>query len=352
MRLGKGILSALAAAALFGASTPIAKTLVGEVQPVLLAGLLYAGSGLGLAVALVIRRVWRGGGSAEAFAWPRGRELAWLAGAILFGGVLGPVLLMRGLASTAASVSSMLLNFEAGFTALLAWFVFRENFDRRIALGLALIVAGGLVLSWTPGEVGVSPGALLIAAACLCWAIDNNLTRKASASDAMAIACAKGLIAGVVNIGIGTLMGAAMPPPSTVSVAAMVGLGGYGISLALVVRALRELGSARTGAYFAVAPFFGAVLAILLYGEPVSWQLSIAGALMAAGVWLHMSERHGHLHAHERRAHTHAHSHDEHHRHGHDFAWDGREPHTHAHVHAPMVHAHPHYPDLHHRHPH
>jgi drug/metabolite transporter (DMT)-like permease len=352
MRLGKGILSALAAAVLFGASTPIAKTLVGEVPPVLLAGLLYAGSGVGLAIALVIRRVWRGSGSPAGFAWPRGQELGWLAGAILFGGVLGPVLLMWGLSSTAASVSTMLLNLEAGFTALLAWFVFRENFDRRIALGLALIVAGGLVLSWTPGEVGVSPGASLIAAACLCWAIDNNLTRKASASDAMAIACGKGLIAGAVNIGIGTLIGAAMPSPSTVSVAAIVGLGGYGISLALFVRALRELGSARTGAYFAVAPFFGAALAILLYGEPVSWPLLIAGALMAAGVWLHVSERHGHLHAHERQAHTHAHSHDEHHRHDHDFPWDGREPHTHAHVHTPMVHAHPHYPDLHHRHPH
>src|SRR5438105_26566 len=351
MRFDKGIASALGAAVLFGASTPIAKTLVGEVPPVLLAGLLYAGSGLGLAVGLIVRRIAHGA-SSTSFVWPPGRDVMWLAGAILLGGVLGPVLLMLGLTSTAASVSALLLNLEAVFTALLAWFVFRENFDRRIAAGMALIVTGGLVLSLTPGEFRISQGALLIAGACLCWAIDNNLTRKVSASDAMAIASIKGIVAGAVNIGVAAVMGAAMPPMSVIAAAATVGLIGYGVSLTLFVLALRDLGTARTGAYFSVAPFFGAAIALVAQHEPVSAPLMIAAGLMAWGVWLHLSEVHEHLHLHKRLEHSHSHVHDAHHQHRHESNWDGTEPHTHLHVHAPLRHAHPHYPDIHHRHEH
>ena len=352
MRLNKGILNALAAAALFGAGTPLAKTLVGEVPPVLLAGLLYGGSGLGLGVGLLLRRAAPGGASSRELAWPKHADVGWLSGAILFGGVLGPVLLMLGLASTTASVSALLLNLEAVFSACLAWFAFRENFDRRVAAGMALIVSGGLLLSWLPGDRTLSPGALLVVGACLCWAIDNNLTRKVSAGDAMAIACAKGLVAGAVNIGVAMFMGAAIPSMSVSAAAAIVGLVGYGISLTLFVLALRDLGTARTSAYFSVAPFFGAALAILLQGDVVTWQLGVAAVAMAAGLWLHIAERHSHPHTHEHQEHTHTHYHDEHHRHPHDFAWDGREPHTHLHVHTPLTHAHVHYPDVHHRHTH
>ena len=350
--MNKAVLNALGAAILFGASTPIAKELVGAVSPVLLAGLLYAGSGVGLAIALFLRHAARSGRSEGAFAWPRGVDLLWLFGAIVFGGVLGPVLLMLGLVSTAASASSLLLNLESVFTAGLAWFVFHENFDRRIAAGMILIIVGGLVLSWTPGDFAISSGALLIAGACLCWAIDNNLTRKVSASDAMAIACAKGVVAGVVNISIAIAMGAAIPPAFITIASAVLGFASYGVSLTLFVLALRDLGAARTGAYFSVAPFFGAVLAIVLRAEPVTWQLAVAGVLMAIGVWLHISERHRHSHGHERLRHSHSHVHDEHHRHTHEFEWDGGEPHTHEHVHEPLVHTHVHYPDLHHRHTH
>ena len=352
MRVSNGVLSALAAAALFGASTPIAKTLVGEIPPVLLAGLLYAGSGVGLALGLLLRRLMRNRRAPTTFAWPRGSEVGWLAGAILFGGVLGPVLLMLGLISTPASVSALLLNLEAVFTALFAWFVFRENFDRRIAAGMALIVVGGLVLSWKPDNLAVAPGALLIAAACLCWAIDNNLTRKVSGSDAMAIACIKGLVAGAINVGAAVITGAVIPPLLVAATAAIVGLAGYGISLALFVLALRQLGAARTGAYFSVAPFFGAALAVAVQHEAVSAPLIIAAGLMAWGVWLHLSEVHEHAHQHELLEHSHSHVHDEHHHHGHDSDWEGIEPHTHRHIHRPMRHAHPHYPDIHHQHDH
>jgi drug/metabolite transporter (DMT)-like permease len=345
-------LNALCAAVLFGASTPLAKALVGEIHPVLLAGLLYAGSGLGLAIWLSLRYAVQDDASSRKIAWLRGADVAWLSGAILLGGVFGPVLLMVGLTSTPASVSALLLNLEAVFTALIAWFAFRENFDRRIAAGMALIVMGGLVLSWSPGKVSLSEGSLLIALACLCWAIDNNFTRKVSASDATVIACTKGLIAGSVNVAVGILMGATVPSLSAMVGAVIVGFAGYGISLSLFVLSLRDLGTARTSAYFSVAPFFGAALAIPLNDEAITWKLTVASTFMAIGVWLHIRERHTHLHVHGHQEHIHGHFHDEHHQHAHDFKWNGREPHTHAHVHEPLMHAHPHYPDVHHRHEH
>ena len=351
MRARQGVLSALGAAALFGASTPIAKRLVGAIDPVMLAGLLYAGSGLGLACGLLARYVATRRLRSKT-SLPRGSDLLWLAGAILFGGVLGPVLLMLGLTSLTASASALLLNLEAVFTALLAWFVFHENFDRRVALGMGLIVIAGILLAWSPGSGALSPGALFVAGACLCWAIDNNFTRKVAANDAMAIASAKGLIAGAANIGIAFAAGAALPTPTLSMIAALVGLAGYGISLMLFIVALRALGTARTGAYFSVAPFFGAAVAIGLQHEAITPTLFVAGALMAWGVWLHVSERHEHSHAHEHLAHSHSHVHDEHHRHVHGFAWAGEEPHVHLHTHRPMRHAHPHFPDIHHRHRH
>jgi drug/metabolite transporter (DMT)-like permease len=255
------------------------------------------------------------------------------------------------LTTTAASTASLLLNVEAVFTALVAWFVFRENFDRRIALGMLAIVAGGVVLAWSSGQAArVSSGALFIVAACACWALDNNLTRKTSTSDAVLIAGLKGIVAGALNLSLALLLGQRLPAITTLVAAGAVGFLGYGVSLVLFVLALRNLGSARAGAYFSVAPFFGTVVALLL-GDAVTWQLIVAGALMAWGVWLHVSETHAHEHLHEHLEHTHAHVHDEHHRHAHD-GWYGHEPHTHLHVHEPLLHTHPHYPDVHHRHPH
>lgn len=344
----RGVLAALAAALLFGAGTPLAKLLLAQASPWLLAALLYLGSGAGL---WLLRRV-RG---AAPVRLPAG-EGKWLSGAILSGGVLGPVLLMLGLARMNASAASLLLNAEGVFTALLAWFVFRENFDRRIALGMLAIVLGGLVLAW-PGQLdwpGWQP-ALLVTAACLAWAVDNNLTRKVSLADASWIAMVKGLAAGSTNLVLAQLLGAAWPAPAVVAGAAAVGFASYGASLALFVVGLRELGTARTGAYFSVAPFFGAVLAIVLLGEPVTVPLVVAGVLMAAGVALHLTERHEHRHAHEALEHTHEHVHgagDLHHDHAHEPPVPPGTRHSHPHRHEPMVHTHPHFPDAHHRHEH
>ena len=342
------IAAALAAATLFGASTPLAKALLRDLSPVLLAGLLYLGSGVGLGLIRITRdRGWHTPPMTR-------KEWFWLLLAIGFGGVLGPLALMLGLTRTAAAIASLLLNLEAVLTALLAWIVFRENTDRRMVLGMLLIVAGAVLLALPGSKQGahLSWGALLIAGACLCWALDNNFTRKVSASDALFIGGLKGLIAGIVNVGIALTLGARLPSTAAITEATTVGLLGYGISLVLFVLALRGLGSARTGAYFSTAPFIGAAIAILAFGEHASWMLWLAAALMGAGVWLHLTERHEHLHTHEPITHTHRHVHDEHHQHVHDFDWDGREPHTHEHTHAPLTHSHPHYPDIHHQHKH
>ena len=342
---------ALGAAILFGASTPFAKQLIGDGAglsfPFLLAGLLYLGSGLGLTVTRLVRdRGWLPAGL-PANEWP------WLLGAIAFGGVLGPLLLMVGLANTTAATASLFLNREAVLTAVLAWLVFKESTDRRIVLGMVLIVAGGAVLAWPTGEATASGlGPLALAGACLAWAIDNNLTRKVSASDALFVAGSKGLVAGCVNTSLAFMLGASVPELHLLSTAMLIGFLGYGLSLVLFVLALRGLGTARTGAYFSTAPFVGAAISIAVFAEPVTTSFWVAAALMAAGVWLHLTEHHAHEHEHTALNHAHKHHHDAHHQHDHEFEWDGVEPHSHGHQHVPLKHRHAHFPDVHHRHGH
>jgi drug/metabolite transporter (DMT)-like permease len=349
-----GILAALGAALLFGASTPFAKALLASVDPWLLAGLLYLGSGIGLAIYRLAQR------SSRRFQLTRG-EWPWLAGAVAAGGVVAPVLLMFGLTQMAASSASLLLNAEGIFTALLAWFVFHENFDLRIALGMIAIVAGAVVLSWsggleTPSLSSAIGPSLAVLGACLAWALDNNLTRKVALADATWIACIKGLTAGVTNLMLAFAFtrDPSAPPIASIAAALVVGCLAYGVSLSLFVLSLRHLGTARTGAYFSIAPFFGAALSILLLHEKLTAQLVIAGSLMAIGVWLHLTEHHSHGHAHEALEHEHEHTHDEHHQHEHDSAelLSAQGKHTHRHRHDPLAHEHAHYPDAHHRHYH
>ena len=346
-RLPAGVGAALAAALLFGAGAPVAKLLLGSVSPWMLAGLLYTGSGLGLAA-------WRLARRAERVRLPRADRLP-LAGAVVFGGVVAPVLLMIGLTQLPATGASLLLNAEGVFTALIAWIVFRENVDRWVALGMVAIVAGAIVLVIPMGvELGSPWAGLAVLGACLGWAIDNNLTRKVSLTDATWLAAVKGLVAGPTNLVLALLLGSTLPAAANIAAAAGVGFLAYGVSLALFILALRHLGTARAAAYFSVGPFFGAVLAVAL-GEPVTVPLLVAGALMGVGVWLHLRERHVHEHTHHGLTHDHWHTHDDGH---HDHPHDPDSPpvtsrgHRHPHEHAALSHAHPHYPDAHHRHDH
>jgi drug/metabolite transporter (DMT)-like permease len=350
-KLPTGIVYALAAAALFGASTPLSKLLLGGVDPWLLAGLLYLGSGSGLSLWLLLAARLTGKESTEASL--KRADLPWLAGAILSGGVVGPVLLMLGLSTTPAASASLLLNLEGVLTALLAWFVFKENFDRRIALGMAFITGGGVLLSWTGDTAaGVPWGAVAIAGACLAWGIDNNLTRKVSGGNPVQIAAAKGVVAGGVNLGLALVAGSPLPALPTALAAGAVGLLGYGVSLTCFVLALRHLGTARTGAYFSLAPFVGALLSLAIFRDGLTVLFGVAVALMGVGVWLHLTERHEHEHRHEPMEHDHNHVHDEHHQHEHGPDDPPGEPHSHPHKHEAMTHSHAHYPDTHHRHEH
>lgn len=333
------------AALLFGAGTPLAKILLGgDISPWLLAGLLYCGSGIGLGLWRLVRRAQR--------VHLRRDELLPLGGAILAGGIIAPVLLMLGLSNMPASGASLLLNAEGVFTALLAWVVFRENVDRRIALAMVAIIAGAVQISIPVGaELGSPLPAIAVLAACLCWGLDNNLTRMVALNDATWLAAVKGLVAGPVNLILAFTLGAAMPVPGGVAAALSVGFFAYGVSLALFIIGMRHVGTARAAAYFSVAPFFGALLAIVL-GETVTWQLVVAGLLMGLGVWLHLSERHSHVHTHPAAEHEHWHTHDEHHQHSHAEPVPAGIWHTHRHVHAELTHTHEHYPDSHHRHDH
>lgn len=364
----QGVVYALLAALLFGVTTPLAKGLLAEMGPVMLAGLFYLGSGFGLALYLVFapllsRSLLRRSSLSFSEASLQKPDLPWLAGAVLTGGVLAPVLLMLGLASTKAAAASLFLNLEGVFTALLAWFVFKENFDRRILLGMLTIVLGGIVLSVNVSSTGsilpsgtwsIAGGVPWIMAACICWAVDNNLTRKVSNANPAQIACLKGLFAGATNIGVALLGSTTWPSVSHLILAMTIGFFGYGVSLVLFVLALRYIGTARSGAYFALAPFVGAFVAIAFLKEAMTVQTGFAALLMAIGLWLHLTEEHGHRHRHDGLEHDHEHAHDEHHQHPHkpgQVSGVGRR-HVHRHRHEGLTHSHKHFPDLHHNHEH
>ncbi len=341
-------LAALAAAALFGASTPLAKLLQADITPGLLAGLLYLGSGAGLALVKLGLRLGRHAPEPPLQA----SDYPWLAGAVASGGIAAPLLLMWGLAGASASGVSLLLNLEGILTALIAALAFKEAVAGRIWLAACLMLAAGLLLGYDPqADFGLSLRTLAVIAACALWALDNNLTRRISAADPVSIAMIKGLAAGSANIVAALASGASLPAALPLAGALLLGWLAYGVSLTLYIVALRHLGSARAAAHFSTAPFIGAALAIALLGEPVTAGFVAAFVLMIAATWLVLSERHGHAHVHGHLGHEHLHMHDAHHQHAHRGD-EGPEPHSHPHQHSPFRHGHPHLPDLHHRHLH
>ncbi|MCE1243652.1 DMT family transporter [Oryzomicrobium sp.] len=340
---------ALLAAALFGASAPISKLLLANIKPLSLAGLLYLGSGLGLFLVWLIRRNSRIGAQESPLTCT---DLPWLAGAVISGGIAAPVLLLWGLSGVFASDASLLLSTEGMLTTLIAAFAFHEAIDARVWIASALMIAAGALLAYEPGaSFGLSLHALAIIAACGLWGLDNNLTRPISGGDPVLIAMVKGLVAGSVNLALGQLTGAPWFPMGYACGALLLGSLSYGASLLCYILALRHLGSARTAAHFGTAPFIGAVLSVLLLGEPLTLTLLGAVVLMLVATWLVLTEKHSHAHTHSPLTHMHAHTHDAHHQHHHDGS-EGPEPHTHKHRHTPLTHVHAHLPDLHHRHEH
>ena len=339
-----GAASGLGAAVLFGLSTPIAKLLLPNSGPFMLAGLLYLGSGLGLLALAPLR-----GTPGEA---PLGREDAVpLLGVVVAGGVVAPLLLMYGLGRLPGSTASLLLNLEAPFTIALAVLVFGESLGPREALGAGAVVLGGAALG-LPGVLGGFQvvGALAVAGACVGWALDNNLSQRLALHDPVAVVRVKSLVAGSVNVILALALGERIPGGPALLGALVTGLLGYGMSIVLHLRAMREMGAARQAALFATAPFAGACAAVPLLREHVGLREVGAALAMAIGVAVMVRARHGHLHEHAGLEHEHAHLHDEHHLHRHEEVLG--EPHSHPHLHSPLVHDHPHLPDTHHRHAH
>ncbi len=345
--LWPGVPFALGAAVLFGASTPLSKYLLGSIDPWMLAGILYLAAGAGLSAVRIMRKALQQKTTETSLT---AADFPWLAAVVIVGGIIGPLLLMFGLFRTSAGQASLLLNLEGLATMGIAWLVFRENVDRRLLIGAVAILCGAVLLTWDGTGFSFDLGGLLIAGACLAWGIDNNLTRRISSADPVQIAMIKGIVAGGVNLALAFSLGAKLPSAGIVAAAGIVGFFGIGVSLVMFMLALRHLGTARTAAYFSLAPFIGAILAVSVLHEPATWQLMVAAMLMIVGLWLHLAERHEHEHIHGELEHDHAHVHDAHHNHVH--AADVSEPHSHQHRHSPTRHRHPHYPDLHHRHEH
>jgi len=347
-----GIASALVAALLFGVTTPVAKVLLTDAGPVILAGLLYLGTGIVLFIYRKIvpllssdLRISESGLSRS--------EIPYLAGAVVAGGILGPVFLMMGLTSLPAGTASLMLNGELVITLLLAVLLFHEPVDKRTLSAILLVLVGGLLISWDPDAAsGLSYGAVLVLLACIAWGIDNNLTRKIADRDPTFIVMVKGLTAGIVTVLIGLLFGESLPVSSIIPVILIVGAAGYGLSLLLFIYGLRSLGTTRTVSLFATAPFIGLITAPGITGEMPGLLVIAAGFLMAGGVLLILTEKHTHLHLHRMIAHDHRHFHDDgHHDHLHDDEFEF-QAHAHDHVHEMVEHDHSHTPDTHHFHEH
>lgn len=344
-------MEAIVAAVLFGAATPVSKLLLGTIQPLQLAGLLYLGAGFAGALYLVVSTK---RSDSRGYRLSPNQVLA-LLGALVAGGLLAPILLLYGLRATPAGTTSLLLNFESVATALIAGVVFHEAVGRRTWLAIGLITAAGCLLALrTAASWGLSWGVLGIVGACVGWGLDNNWTRLISDWDPMAIVCIKGLGAGSLTSALALVLGQRFPEWREAAMAVGLGAVSYGWSIALFVRALRELGAARTGALFGTAPFLGALVSWAILKETPSAATAVAAPLMLAGAWLLLTESHGHFHHHPALEHDHTHTHDDGH-HDHVHAGGDVPPgtrHSHPHRHEAMTHEHPHAPDLHHRHGH
>lgn len=344
------VMAALFSAALFGMGTPLAKLLLGEIPPLLLAGLLYLGSGIGLSLLFLVRHLTTRERMSSNESKLRGSDYFYLSGAIFCGGIAAPVLLIYGLSKTPASTASLLLNMEGLHTTLIASLIFKESVGRRIWLAAFIMLAASLALTYMPDSDGWSlqSGSILVMLASLMWAFDNNITRHLSHRDPFVIARYKGLVAGFTTLLAAFAMGNRMPSIFPFTGAFILGTLSYGASLVLFVHALRNLGASRTSIYFGAAPFIGAIVSVILLNEQITIQLFVAMFLMLSGIALILKEYHEHEHLHEDLCHEHRHIHDEHHNHEHEDVCP--EPHCHEHEHGLLTHSHAHVPDIHHYH--
>ncbi len=342
------VLQALTAAIFFGASAPFAKLLLGDISPIFLAAFLYLGSGTGVSLVKLGQKLVRPAQQTEAGI--KKADIKWLAGAILSGGVMAPIVLMISLKNTPASTASLLLNFEGVGTTLIALLFFREAISRRAWMAILVITLASIFLSTNFAEgFGLSLGAMGIILACVLWGLDNNLTRNISGKDPLVIVAWKGVVAGTFSFFLAFLLGNPMPSLPSIISTMILGFISYGMSTILFILSMRGLGAARTSALYGTAPLAGVLLSIIIFGESPSSSYSLAGILMIGGALMLINEEHAHSHTHTAMLHEHSHRHDDP-THAHDSETVGT--HSHEHEHAEEEHEHDHMPDLHHRHGH
>jgi drug/metabolite transporter (DMT)-like permease len=340
------ILQALLAALFFGASAPIAKLLLGDnIAPIYLAAFLYLGSGTGTFLVKLTQRM----RAKDVEADIKAPDVKWLAGAIISGGILAPIILMVSLQNTSASTASLLLNFEGVGTTLIALLFFKEAISRRAWTAILVITLASIFLSANfEGGFGLSLGALGIILACVLWGVDNNFTHNISGKDPLVIVAWKGLVAGTFSFFLALFLGNTLPSVPTILYTLLLGFVSYGLSTMLFIRSMRGLGAARTSALYGTAPLAGVLLSIFIFGEFPSFLFIIAAILMIGGALLLINEEHSHTHVHTAMIHEHSHSHkDPSHEHA-----DVDEVHSHEHEHPAEEHEHDHMPDIHHRHGH
>ncbi len=347
----KPLLFIVLSASLFGLSTPFAKLLTKDIPPIALAGLLYLGAFAGLSLYSIGKKIRTTHPDKKATPLER-KDFPWFVGAVLSGGIIGPIAMMIGLTIVSGFSASLLLNLEGLATAVIAVFLFKENAGKRLWLALVCMTIAGIFLTWDTNQSKFSvAGPLLIIFAMVCWGIDNNLTRNISDKDPVQIARIKGFAAGTVSLSLAILLGKKISLDITIVFALLLGAFSYGISLVFFIKALTRLGSSRTGVFFSFAPLIGAIVSLIILREWIGWVMFPAAAFMIIGIWLISSEKHSHVHLHKPITHTHSHNHcDMHHQHSHLGTFP--EPHSHEHIHSERTHIHVHWPDTHHRHEH
>jgi len=346
----KATVFALLSAALYGISVPLSKVLLEGVTSNWLSALVYLGAGIACAIAIGVR-IATGTQTEEASLAKSDVPTVVLMLAVNTASI---ICLTHGIRLTVAANASLLVNFEIVATAAFAWLLFRENIGRRLGVAIALICASSILLTWEgAGSLTFTPGSLLIVAACALWGLENCCTKSLSAKDPLQVTCVKGfgtaVVAGVIALATDGLPAAS---PGFLAGSLAVGSVSYGASIALYIAAQRTLGAARTGNYYAVAPFVGVALSWIAYGISPDPVFFAALVLMVTGTWLTLSEHHEHEHVHQQVTHEHVHDHlDGHHTHDHP-GFDPSLKHSHVHTHEPMKNSHEHTPDLHHAHGH
>lgn len=329
---------------------PFSKILLRSIPPVALAGIVSLGACAGPAVYALIRKA----SSAKKEASLERKDLPVLAGAIITGGILGPIFIMLGLRHISGFAASLLVNLEALATAMIGVIIFRENAGKRFWFALACMIIAGMLITYDAAQSRFTiAGPLLVITAMLCWGTDNNLMRIISDKDPLQIAQIKGLVAGIFSLLLSFIIGEEITLNMAIVYAFLIGAICYGMSVVFFIQALKSLGSSRAGAFISIAPFFGAVVSLIILKEQIGGAPLIpAVVLMIIGGWMITSEQHSHEHTHIPITHTYAHSHDDMH-HDHIHRGDSTEKkHTHEHTHQEITHAHPHLPDTHHRHSH